>query len=184
MQINNSKKKINKKNLGYVFWITGLSGAGKTSIANLIKKDVSKKFGPTILINGDDIRRIFSFESYSSKDREKLAKCYSKFCKEISGQNMNIIFTVVGLFKKIHTYNRKNITNYIEIFIKSDVKKIINLKKKYIYKYKKNIVGLDIKPEYPEKPDIVVNNNFKKSLKKIAKELLTKIEIYQKKINN
>ena len=42
------RKKINKKK-GILFWITGLSGSGKTSLAKKIKKDISKKYGPTII---------------------------------------------------------------------------------------------------------------------------------------
>ena len=50
------------------------------------------------------------------------------------------------------TWNRKNIDNYIEIFIKTKINKIIDAKKKKIYR-KKNIgdlVGLSIKPELPK----------------------------------
>ena len=39
MQIDSRKNKLKHKRNGLVFWITGLSGAGKTSIANLIKKN-------------------------------------------------------------------------------------------------------------------------------------------------
>ena len=49
------KIKINKKK-GILFWITGLSGTGKTSIGKKIKKDIVKNYGPTLLVNGDDIR--------------------------------------------------------------------------------------------------------------------------------
>ena len=53
------------------------------------------------------------------------------------------------MFHKIRKYNIKNIENYFEIYIKSDLKKIIKLKKKN-YTIKKNIVGLDLKPEFPK----------------------------------
>ena len=46
---------INKK--GILFWITGLSGAGKTSVANEIKNEITKQFGPTLVFNGDDLRK-------------------------------------------------------------------------------------------------------------------------------
>ena len=42
-----SMKKINK-NKGILFWVTGLPGSGKTLLANLIKKDIEKKFGKNI----------------------------------------------------------------------------------------------------------------------------------------
>ena len=54
------KKKINKK--GILFWVTGLSGSGKTTISKLIKDDIVKDYGPTLLISGDDLRKIFKFK--------------------------------------------------------------------------------------------------------------------------
>ena len=80
--------KINKKK-GILFWITGLSGSGKTTIANKIKKDISKKYGPTIILNGDDIRNIFNLKKFDRKFRLKLALNYSKLCKSISDQKIN-----------------------------------------------------------------------------------------------
>ena len=53
--------KLNKKK-GIVFWITGLSGSGKTRIGHKIKNDIIKKYGPTILFSGDDIRNIFNLK--------------------------------------------------------------------------------------------------------------------------
>ena len=47
-----------KKNKGIVFWITGLSGSGKTTIGKKIKTKIIKSYGPTIVFNGDDIRKI------------------------------------------------------------------------------------------------------------------------------
>ena len=56
--------------------------------------------------------------------------------------------------------------------------KIIKIKKKKIY-HKKNIgdiVGINIKPEFPKNPDIVINNSFKKSINFLSKELVNKIK--------
>ena len=52
-------KKIDK-NKGIVFWITGLSGSGKTLIAKKIGNEIKLKYGPTIIISGDDVRNIFN----------------------------------------------------------------------------------------------------------------------------
>ena len=53
------------KNKGIVFWITGLSGSGKTAIAEKIKKDISNKYGPTMIISGDDLRNIFGYKKFA-----------------------------------------------------------------------------------------------------------------------
>ena len=53
-------KKIKiKKNNGILFFITGLSGAGKTSTSLKIKKYIIKSFGPTIIIHSEKIRKIY-----------------------------------------------------------------------------------------------------------------------------
>ena len=54
------KKKFDpNKRKGILFWITGLSGSGKTSLAKLIKKDIINKYGPTIVLSGDELRKIY-----------------------------------------------------------------------------------------------------------------------------
>ena len=164
-----------------MFWVTGLSGSGKTTISKKMQNDIQKIYGPTLLISGDDIREIFDFKDYSAAKRLPLVMKYCKFAKFITNQNVNLIFAVVGMMDKIRNWNKKNITNYLEIYIKSDLKKIIKFKKKKIYHEKGvgDIVGLSIKPEFPRNPDIIVNNNLKTDIKSLAKQLINKI---QKKI--
>ncbi len=173
-------KKHKKKNLkkGTLFWITGLSGSGKTTIAKKIKKDIQNLYGPTLLISGDDIRKIFNFKGYSAKKRLSLVMKYCKFAKFVTNQNINLIFAVVGMMNEVRIWNKKNIANYIEIYVKADLKKIIKVKKKKIY-HKKNvgeIVGVSIKPEFPKKPDIVIKNDFKKNIDFFSSLLMKKIQ--------
>ena len=103
-----------------------------------------------------------------------------KYCllsKFITSQDVNVIFAVVGLMSGIRKWNKKNIDNYIEIYIKSDIKKIKEKRLKKIYRIKtKQVVGIDIKPEIPTKPDITIVNNFNKNLDELKNELISKIE--------
>ena len=48
---------------------------------------------------------------------------YCKLAKFITSQNVNVVFAVIGMMDKIRVWNKKNITNYVEIYIKSDLKK-------------------------------------------------------------
>ena len=60
--------KSKKRKKGILFWITGLSGSGKTSLAKKIFKFIKKKYGTTIVISGDDIRKVFNIKKYSFKE--------------------------------------------------------------------------------------------------------------------
>jgi len=177
-------KKVNKKK-GIVFWITGLSGSGKTTLGKKIHKKIIKLYGPTIMVSGDDVRTIFKLNGYENEERLKISKKYSAFAKFITDQKINIIFAVVAMFDEPRKWNRLNIDNYIEIYIKSDIKNIIRFNKKKIYK-KKNIgklIGVDITPQYPKKPSITITNYFKSNTDKVSEILLNKITnlIYEKK---
>ena len=174
------KKNLNKQ--GIIFWITGLSGSGKTTLAKNIKKFVSKNYGPTICIHGDEIRSTFNLKSYNKSDRLKIAKMYVKLVRILTNQKINVIFSVVGLFHELQKYNRRMFKNYLEIFIKSDIQVLIKKKRKAFYRKKTNNVwGIDLKPEFPKKPDITIINDFKKDKKSLTKELILKIKKTDKK---
>ena len=165
-----------KKKYGKIFWITGLSGSGKSTIGEKLKPSIEKKYGKTIIIHGDDIRDIYQFKFYSKSKRLKLGKANSDLCNLLSKQGLNIIFTTVGLFGELFDYNRTNLNNYTEIFIKTDIKKLLKNKKKLFYKIKtKNVWGLDLKPEYPKNPDIILENKFNLSIAKLTITLYKKI---------
>lgn len=166
-----------KKKKGIVFWLTGLPGSGKTAISSHLINNIRKKYGPTILISGDDIRKIFHLHGYKKLDRLKIGKKYFEFCRFLSGQGFNILINVVCLFKKIRKLNRSKLDNYIEIFIKTDLNQILLNNEKYFYKNKhRNVWAVDISPEYPKKPHILVVNNFDKNIKNLSDEIFLKIK--------
>ena len=167
--------KINRKK-GILFWITGLSGSGKSTIASLIKDKIEKKYGPTIIMSGDDLRYITNFLKYEKKDRLEFSKTKLKFYKFITDQKINLIFSTISLFDSVRKNNKKTIKNYVEIYIKADVNKIIKKNKKKLYKKKsEKIWGINIKAEFPKKPLIQVESNFDEPLKIVAEELVKKI---------
>ncbi len=166
---------MNKKD-GIVFWIEGFSGSGKTSISKNIQKDISKLFGTTIILSGDVLRKFFDKNGYSKKERIKNSHKFSQILKYFTEQKINIIYSAVCLNNSARNIYKKNIKNLFQIYIKSDVKKIIKLKKKATYRNKKNILGIHIKPEYPLKPNVIIENNFDKSVKSLSRELILKIK--------
>ena len=174
-------KKYKKK--GILFWITGLSGSGKTTLAKKLFPYINKKYGLSVHLDGDNLRKILDLHGYSFKDRVSNSKKFTKVAKLLTDQGINVVFSIIGLINKTRSWNKKNIKKYIEIYIKSDVKKIISLNKKKIYKSKKNIVGINIRPQFPKNPDIIIDNTFNKSLNKLEKELRSKIDKIIKKKN-
>ena len=49
----------------------------------------------------------------------------------LTNQKINLIFNLIGMIDKARTWNRKNIDNYVEIYVKADVNEIIKQRKKF-----------------------------------------------------
>ena len=91
------KKPSKSRKKGILFFITGLSGAGKTSIAIKIKKEIIKNYGPTLVVSGDEFRKTFKLKSYLEKDRKRYLMNYLILAKLITDQKINLIYNLIGL---------------------------------------------------------------------------------------
>ena len=145
-----------------VIWILGLSGSGKSTLArNIINK--AKKIN-IIHIDGDLIRNIYDKKlGHTLKDREINASRISKLVKFLSDQKIHVIVSVLSNFPKWLLWNRKNLKNYYEIYLKTDFK-ILKKRKPKLYSGKiKNVIGIDLKFNEPKNPNLVIYNSIKKS---------------------
>lgn len=173
--------KKNKK-FGWIIIIEGFSGSGKSSIAEKIFHYINKNFGKTALLDGDDLRLFMKSVNFKmgfrKKDRgSKSAYPVSKVINLFLKNNINVVYANVGLNKSATKVWYKNFKNLIYIHIASDIKKIIKFGKKDLYKKnKKNIVGLDIKPDINKKADIIIVNDFNSSIASLAKNAINKLK--------
>lgn len=143
-----------------VLWITGLSGAGKTTLAKAILKQDKRKW---IHLDGDELRSVLSVQhELTIESRKSLATSYSSLAKMLSEQGFDVIVSTVSLFHSIQHWNRENITNYFEVFIDADIQLIRQRNQKGVYNEGNYdlVVGLGIAHEIPLKPDYQINQTF------------------------
>tara|TARA_B100001741_G_C16319623_1_gene489841 strand:- start:89 stop:637 length:549 start_codon:yes stop_codon:yes gene_type:complete len=174
-----SKKFIKKtKKKGTLFWIEGFSGAGKTSISRVTAKILRKKISNLVLIQGNEMRSLLQLKGFSKKERISASNYSSELIKFLTNNGINVMYTVLCLNNRTRKIYKNKIDNFLQIYVDSSVNQIIkkNLKPQ-IYKLKKNIVGVDIKPDYPKKNNIVIKNNFSKKIKELGTNLAEEIII-------
>jgi adenylylsulfate kinase len=167
-----------------VIWIVGLSGAGKTTIARLLLKKLKKKYTNLVHLDGDIIRKIYNDKlGYSSKDRNINAERLSKMTKFLSDQKIHVVGSVLSNFPKWQAWNKKNIKNYYQVYLKVSLKELIKRDKKNIYKKalkgtKKNVVGVDIKFKEPLNSNLIIDNEkYTKSFSSIINKIIKKTRI-------
>ena len=101
-----------------VVWIIGLSGAGKTTLANEVYLQVKNKISNVFLVDGDIIREIFGNDlGHTKEDRLKNSERVSQLCKYLNDQGIHVICAILSIFKESRDWNKKNISDYIKNFI-------------------------------------------------------------------
>ena len=69
-------------NTGTVYWITGLSGAGKTTVGKLFFEMLARKKKNVLFLDGDMLREVFGNDlGYGREDRLRCAMRYSRLCR-------------------------------------------------------------------------------------------------------
>lgn len=147
--------------MGRVYWITGLSGSGKTTLGKRLCEELKKKQENVIYLDGDELRKyVFSSVGYSYEERIATGIQYSGLCQLLSEQGYTVVCAVVGLFHQVQERNRSHIPNYTEIFLKAPEEVLKQKNKKGLYQgERKNVYGVDIVPEYPKNPEIIIENH-------------------------
>ena len=150
--------------LGTVYWITGLSGSGKTTIARLFANAVQSRGGRPILLDGDELRDVLgqSF-GYTSEERLRLAMVYCRLCRSLASQGFDVIIATVAMFSAIRDWNRNNLGSYREIYLRVPIQVLIQRDPKEIYSRAQrgeisNVVGIDVPIDEPRTPDLIIDN--------------------------
>ncbi len=152
------------KEKGVLYWLTGLSGAGKTTIGNALYYELKEKKSNVILLDGDILKQIVGSDlGYSYAERFERAKRYSNLCKILVDQGMIVIICTIAMFDEIRNWNRNNIDGYVEVYldVSLDILRKRNQKGLYLKQQKGglvNLAGVDMETQLPKNPDIVLKN--------------------------
>lgn len=159
---------------GTLYWLTGLSGAGKTTIGNRLYYSMKAQKQNTIILDGDILKKIAGKDlGYGREERLERAYRYSALCKLLTDQGINVVICTIAMFDEIRDWNRENIENYIEVFLDVSMDVLKRRNRKGLYsKGSGNTAGIDIAIEYPKNPDIIIKNDGSQPLEESVKKIL------------
>jgi len=167
---------------GSVIWITGLSGAGKSTVAQAVVARLREQGDTVISLDGDELREVFGAtaitgENHGGEARLTLAKRYSALSRVLSAQGHTVVVATISLFREVHEWNRGNIPNYFEVFLRVPIDELRRRDPKGLYSRfeageLENVAGLDLKVEEPESPNWLVDFDPGKTALSIASELV------------
>ena len=154
-----------RNNDGILYWLTGLSGAGKSTIGRELYGLIRRKKPNVILLDGDILREVFGeTQNYTSAARLELATQYCRLCKMLTDQGIDVICATISLFPECWSWNREHIPYYCEIYIRVSMDILIKRDQKQLYSRGirgeiDHVMGVDIPHKEPETPDLIIDNN-------------------------
>ena len=177
-----SKTKRNQKNKhnSFVIWFTGLSGSGKSTIANKVEEVLFKKGIKTYTLDGDNIRMgINKGLGFSEDDRRENLRRIAEVGKLFVDAG---VVTVAAFVSPVHKERElvKNIigaSNFIEVFVNTSLEECERRDVKGLYKKArageiKNFTGIDAPYEAPMQPDVLIETE-KESVDEAVEKVVT-----------
>ena len=165
-----------------VIWFIGKSASGKTFLGKKLYNALRVNYVNIVFLDGDLLRNAISKDlGHSKEDRYLSEERRSKLSKILADQGIHVIVSGISNEPKIRDWNKKNIKDYLEIYLKADKKTLYSRDPKGIYKnYFKgemtDVVGEDIVFKEPLAPWMTIDNDSDNNSKEIIESILFKLK--------
>lgn len=161
----------------FVIWLSGLAGSGKTTICKALYDELKPKIPNLVYIDGDEFREILGkTQKYDKISRIEVGMKKAVLCKILVNQGICVICSAISMFKQNYEFNKAQIPNLIEVYIKCDFNELLKRDQKGLYSGAmsgkiKEVVGVDIKFDEPN-ADIIIENSKKTDFKRNIDRIL------------
>lgn len=162
LDISKASRAAQKGQNPKVFWFTGLSGSGKSTIANRLEQLLHAEGFHTMLLDGDNVRHGLNRDlGFTDADRVENIRRIAEVAKLMTEAGLIVIVSFISPFRSERRMAREMMAEgeFIEVFVDTPLKECIRRDPKGLYKRAlageiRNFTGLDSVYEPPEKPEI------------------------------
>ncbi len=163
-------------NNGFTIWFTGLSGSGKSTLSEVIEQRLKARGRNVEVLDGDVVRTHLSKGlGFSREDRDTNIKRIGFVCGLLTRNDVVCISAAIAPYREARDWARKEIGNFVEIYVKCPIEVCRQRDVKGLYKLVdegkiKNFTGVDDPYEEPLYPELVVETD-----KETVEESVTRI---------
>jgi len=150
---------------GFTLWFTGLSGAGKTTLARSLEALLRERGMKVEVLDGDIIRQNLSKGlGFSKEDRDTNIKRIGFVCKLLSRNGVVAIGSAISPYRSVRDHIRRDIGDFVEVYVRCPLEVLIERDVKGLYKKAlsgeiENFTGISDPYEEPLTPEVVVDTS-------------------------
>ena len=187
-RIGQKEREALKGHKGMLLWFTGLSGSGKSTVANAVEEELHRMGVHTYTLDGDNIRSGINKDlSFAPEDRSENIRRIAEIANLFVDSGTVVLAAFVSPYKKDREMVKSVVKdfNFVEIFVDTPLEECERRDVKGLYAKArqgliKDFTGINAPYEAPEQPDIRIDttqSNIEESTAQIVTAIRVKLEL-------
>ena len=168
---------------GFTLWFTGLSGAGKTTISEIVEKELRERGNRVEVLDGDIVRTNLSKGlSFSKEDRDTNILRIGFVANLLTRNGVAVIVSAISPYKEARDQVRRRIVDFVEVYVHCPLEVCAERDVKGLYKKAfegeiEHFTGVSDPYEPPEAPDLVLETE-QEEPEESARKVIEKLEFF------
>src|SRR4051794_28318497 len=145
-----------------VFWFTGLSGSGKSTIATRVHQELLRRGVDVEYIDGDALREVFPQTGFTRAEREEHLRRTGYMASRLAAHGVTVVASFVSPYRESRDFVRRLCPGFVEIYVSTPLEECERRDVKGLYARARrgeirNFTGIDDPFEVPERPELVLD---------------------------
>jgi adenylylsulfate kinase len=145
-----------------VLWFTGLSGSGKSTIAERVRRELERRGVDVEYIDGDALREVFPRTGFTREEREEHLRRTGYMASRLAAHGVTVVASFVSPYRESREFIRRLCPAFLEIFVATPLEECERRDVKGLYARARrgeirNFTGIDDPYEAPDRPELTLD---------------------------
>lgn len=159
-----------------VLWFTGLSGSGKSTIAERVHAELERRGTEVEYLDGDALRSVFPGTGFTRPEREEHLRRTGYLASRLEAHSVTVVASFVSPYREVRNSIRELCRNFLEIYVSTPLEECERRDVKGLYARARrgeisNFTGIDDPYEPPEHPELTLDTRSLSVDESVAKVL-------------